>query len=446
MQELTPVDATAAKASIDGITPRGWTPIGPAMRQAADLLPDGDGAAMMVVISDGENKCEPPPCDIAKEVTSQRPGVKISTVGFRASDEGLECVARSTEGMYVTADNADQLGARLVAVLDPETAAAQLSPQGAHGISLGMSLAEAAKEADGFPTDGAKSTEDGRAVVTIEWRDCTWTFTDDALTSITPKGEAATTIDGVTIGDPISAANRYYGEPVVRSSGEGLSAGQKEYLYPVVAGAHSDDEPTGWKVITDSSDTIVTISLCRCAPEKWRSAEIRLQLGGGLVINGDNIAIGDQPREADLVRSLGEPDEKKTETSCGGPWIQQGTVPLSVLRWGDFVVALTAQDMASVGAVGSVAGWEYGPVRDGAQAVPTVTGPDGVVIGDNLAKLRTVFGENSEFGDGGFDFRGVLDGPDGPAFVVREGTEDAGIFTLDDADRVVAMSSGWSCD
>lgn len=403
---------------------------------------------MIVVISDGENKCTPPPCEVAKDVRAQRPGVKISTVGFRANDEALECVARSTKGTYVTADNADQLGARLVAVLDPEAAATQLSPQGAHGISLGMSIAEATKQAEGFPSEGSTRTESGETIVTITWRDCTWTFTDDELTSIEPKGDAAATIDGVRVGDAIGTATQFYGEPVVRESGDGLSQGQKEYTYPAVAGDTGEDGPTGWRIVADSADRIVTITLCRCAPEKWRSAQIEAEEGGSLTIGGDEIDAQSGMTESDLVDLLGEPEERRDEASCDGPLVNGDPIPLVSLRWGDLTIWLLREDLSGGSgpgyAAGSVVGWEVGP-PSGSSVVPKVSGPENLQIGDPLSTLREIYGDNSDEVDGWWDLRGVSEEGGVRSFYVRREDQTLAQFVLDDADRVASMSSGWSC-
>lgn len=438
--EYGPVNVPGAQEKIDQLQPKGWTPIGPSIRAAAELLPDGVGEAMIVVISDGEDKCTPPPCDVAKELADKRPDLTISTVGFRASDEGLECVARETDGVYVTADNADQLASRLVAVTNPEQATAQLSPQGVHGISLGMSVADAAKEAPDFPTDGEKATEGGRTVVRIVWRDCTWTFTDDALTSIEPKGDAAATIDGVKVGDPISNANQYYGEPAVRTTGEGLTSGQKEYLYPAVVGAGNDDDPTGWKVITDSSDRIVTITLCRCAPAKWRDADITLAAGGGLTIDGQALGRGNGNDTIEgLTDLLGEPDEVTEQDAC---FNDEGS-PNTRYRWGDLILTILAeQPEGEYGfsfPVGSVTGWTLDPTADGqAGTTPDAPGPNGSKIGDSLAQLQSVH-------EGKWDSTGVETVGERRGYLIFAGDTTGAFFALSDDDRVEAMSAGITC-
>lgn len=434
-----PVDVAAAQEKVEQLEPKGWTPIGPSIRAAADLLPEGDDKAMIVVISDGEDKCTAPPCEVAKDVVAKRPGISISTVGFRASDEGLECVARETNGVYVTADNADQLSTRLVAVTNPEQAAAQLSPQGAHGISLGMSVADAAKAASDFPTDGEKATEGGKTVVRIVWRDCTWTFTDDVLTSIEPKGDAAGTIDGVKVGDPVTTATQYYGEPVVRTSGEGLASGQKEYLYPAVAGDSSGDGPTGWKVITDSSDRIVTITLCRCAPAKWRDADIQLLAGGALEVNGEALGRGNGRDTIEgLTDLLGEPDETTEQATCSGDG-----PPNTRYRWGDLILTIMKEEPDDLYGfsypAGSVSGWTLDPTSDGvAGTIPDAPGPNGSKIGDSLAELQSV--HEGQWDSTTVDTFGGVRG-----YQVFAGDTTGAFFALSDDDRVKAMSAGISC-
>ena len=97
---------------VDDIEASGYTPMGPALRQAADELPD-DGARNVVLVSDGIDTCAPPPvCDVAEELRDDGIDLIINTVGFLVDDEArteLECIAEAGGGQYLDANDADSL-------------------------------------------------------------------------------------------------------------------------------------------------------------------------------------------------------------------------------------------------------------------------------------------------------------------------------------------------
>ncbi|MGK8362059.1 vWA domain-containing protein [Corynebacterium amycolatum] len=106
------VDKEALKSKIAGLEAQGYTPIGNALRKAADELgPDGERS--IILVSDGIDTCAPPPvCEVAKELAGQGVGLTIHTVGFKVDEEAraeLECVAQATGGQSMTADDATQL-------------------------------------------------------------------------------------------------------------------------------------------------------------------------------------------------------------------------------------------------------------------------------------------------------------------------------------------------
>src|SRR5690606_23446124 len=78
-----PLDRTEAKTAVATLTPTGWTPIGPALLQAADDLDGGNGSKRIVLISDGEDTCAPlDPCEVAREIAAQGIGLTIDTLGL----------------------------------------------------------------------------------------------------------------------------------------------------------------------------------------------------------------------------------------------------------------------------------------------------------------------------------------------------------------------------
>ncbi|WP_246824474.1 VWA domain-containing protein [Corynebacterium sp. HMSC036D02] len=101
---------------MDGLQPRGFTPIGESLRKAAAELPK-EGQRSIILVSDGVATCTPPPvCDVAKELKEQGIDLVINTVGFNVEPEAqqeLQCIADATGGTYADASDADSLAKEL---------------------------------------------------------------------------------------------------------------------------------------------------------------------------------------------------------------------------------------------------------------------------------------------------------------------------------------------
>ncbi|MFE1414828.1 VWA domain-containing protein [Streptomyces sp. NPDC058746] len=116
---VTAMDAAAradAKNRVEGFTAVGFTPIGHALREAAKDL-GTSGARRIVLVSDGDDTCAPPPpCEVARELKSQGIDLAVDVVGFRTPSSArtqLRCIADATGGSYADAEDADSLTANL---------------------------------------------------------------------------------------------------------------------------------------------------------------------------------------------------------------------------------------------------------------------------------------------------------------------------------------------
>ena len=70
------------RGEVDDIEASGYTPMGSALRQAAEELP-AEGERSIVLVSDGIDTCAPPPvCEVAEELHDQGIDLIINTVGF----------------------------------------------------------------------------------------------------------------------------------------------------------------------------------------------------------------------------------------------------------------------------------------------------------------------------------------------------------------------------
>ncbi|MFF8475443.1 VWA domain-containing protein [Streptomyces sp. NPDC015414] len=117
-----PLDRTEAKTAVATLAPTGWTPIGPALLKAAGDLNGGDGTRRIVLISDGEDTCQPlDPCEVAREIAAKGIGLTIDTLGLvpdaRTRDQ-LSCIADATGGTYTSVRHKEELSDRVGELVD----------------------------------------------------------------------------------------------------------------------------------------------------------------------------------------------------------------------------------------------------------------------------------------------------------------------------------------
>ena len=91
------------------------TPLAYALEQAAGDLGE-EGNRTIVLVSDGEENCDPDPCEAAEAIAEQGVEVAIHTVGFQIEDEEaaeareqLQCIAETGGGDYFDATDAETL-------------------------------------------------------------------------------------------------------------------------------------------------------------------------------------------------------------------------------------------------------------------------------------------------------------------------------------------------
>lgn len=261
---LGPLERDTMNNAIDSITPSGYTPISLALQVAADQLPADDTPQAIVLVSDGEETCDTPPCDTATQIKQTHPGLTISTVGFKvdgpAADQ-LRCIAEATGGIFVQAANADQLAARLLATQNIDEANRSLSGTGRGGIDLGASIGDIRSQHPDFPEVADVGT------VTVRWVDCDYTFTNGTLESIAPH-DGGRTIDGVSVGDSITRAVEMYGKPLSATPDSDNTTTVIFDADPTTANAYKMTvegySGTGGTI----TGTIKNITLCRCKPPK----------------------------------------------------------------------------------------------------------------------------------------------------------------------------------
>ena len=116
IEELAPVgtDRTAISTAVQGISPKGKTPMADAVKQAAEKLKYTEKKATVILVSDGIETCAPDPCGVAAALEQSGIDFTAHVVGFDVTEENdvaqLRCIAENTGGTYVSAANAGELG------------------------------------------------------------------------------------------------------------------------------------------------------------------------------------------------------------------------------------------------------------------------------------------------------------------------------------------------
>jgi Ca-activated chloride channel homolog len=118
---LGPLNRQGLTTAANSFQPRGYTPIGFSLQQAAAALPR-EGPHSIVLVTDGEDTCAPPdPCEVARNLARQGVDLRVHTVGLLVDQNArsqLTCIAQATGGTYHDATSAGSLGDALATVSD----------------------------------------------------------------------------------------------------------------------------------------------------------------------------------------------------------------------------------------------------------------------------------------------------------------------------------------
>lgn len=111
-------------ASIRALEAVGGTPTGAALQAVADdLSARGVTAATILLVSDGESNCDPPPCEVAQEIVDSGFDISVHAMGFQISSQGrdeLDCIATVTDGRYYDIEDSEQLALTLEEIGVPQ--------------------------------------------------------------------------------------------------------------------------------------------------------------------------------------------------------------------------------------------------------------------------------------------------------------------------------------
>jgi len=138
--ELKPTANAASiiMRAVNSLVPAGKTPLTTGVEQAAEALDYRNKPGVVVVVTDGEETCGRSPCDLAKQLHDSAENLTVHVIGFRYgsfswtggnSVMDLICLADENRGLYIKADNEDELVDALEKTLDcPMISQAPLNP------------------------------------------------------------------------------------------------------------------------------------------------------------------------------------------------------------------------------------------------------------------------------------------------------------------------------
>src|SRR6185436_1800774 len=83
---VSPFDPARIRAAVNGLVPKGKTPIADALRAAATSLKTTEGKGTVVLVSDGIETCVADPCAVAAELKKAGVGFVAHVIGFDVAD------------------------------------------------------------------------------------------------------------------------------------------------------------------------------------------------------------------------------------------------------------------------------------------------------------------------------------------------------------------------
>jgi hypothetical protein len=105
-----PARRGALTGILQGVQPRGGTPLADGIAQAGRMVDGVKREALMVVISDGAESCGRDPCAEAAALVRAKPHLKINVVDITGTG-AANCVAQIGRGRVFTARNAEEVAA-----------------------------------------------------------------------------------------------------------------------------------------------------------------------------------------------------------------------------------------------------------------------------------------------------------------------------------------------
>ncbi len=109
---LAPLDKTRLLEKINGLNPKGMTPISLSIRSTLNTLKDIKNQVTVILVSDGLETCKEDPCETTRLLKVSGINFIMHVIGFDVSEKEnkqLKCIAEAGNGKYFIARNANQL-------------------------------------------------------------------------------------------------------------------------------------------------------------------------------------------------------------------------------------------------------------------------------------------------------------------------------------------------
>jgi Ca-activated chloride channel family protein len=106
--------------AVEGINPRGRTPLTESVRRAAEVLDYTQRESVVVLMTDGEETCGGDPCKVASSLKAAGPKLTIHVIGYREGQNTYfkaRCMADLTGGQYFPVSTEEELVKALRATL-----------------------------------------------------------------------------------------------------------------------------------------------------------------------------------------------------------------------------------------------------------------------------------------------------------------------------------------
>ncbi|MEO0822571.1 MAG: VWA domain-containing protein [Pseudomonadota bacterium] len=111
----------AIRAAVNGLQPRGKTPLSATVAAAAEEMKYAEDRATVVLISDGRETCDQDPCAVAEALERAGADFTAHVIGFDVAEaediRQLSCIAEKTGGQFYKAADAVELVAALETVV-----------------------------------------------------------------------------------------------------------------------------------------------------------------------------------------------------------------------------------------------------------------------------------------------------------------------------------------
>lgn len=117
-------DPAGLSSRLNGINPRGMTPITKSLSLAASMIPATAESADIILVTDGLETCDADPCALAAQLAQEGIAIRAHVVGFGLTAHeaaAMACVADATGGQLLTPQTGQELADALdrIAAIEP---------------------------------------------------------------------------------------------------------------------------------------------------------------------------------------------------------------------------------------------------------------------------------------------------------------------------------------